>query len=63
MKTKTRYFNMKTNFGVETVDEIRRADWGTYKGYIAELRSMLSNYRIAGMNVYLSQRCTNNWKN
>lgn len=62
MKTTTRYFNMKTANGIETVDEIRRKDWNTHEEYISELRSMLSNYHLAGMNVYLSQRCANYWK-
>ena len=56
------YFNIKTNFGTETVDEINRSDWNTDKEYITELRSMLSNYRDCGMPVYLSQRCTKDWK-
>ena len=59
---KTVYFNMRGNYGVETVDEISRADFNTYKEYRKELNSMLSNYRLCGMPVYTSQRCTKDWK-
>ena len=57
-----KYFNIRTNYGVETVDEINRSDFKTYSEYKNELRRLLKEYRLAGMNVYLSQRCTNEWK-
>ena len=62
MKAKKIYFNMKTNFGVETVDQCINSEWETNKLYKAEIKSMLSNYHLAGMDVYLSSRCTNDWK-
>ena len=63
MKAKTIYFNIKTNFGVETVDQCISSEHENNKAYKAEIKSMLSNYHLAGMNVYLSTRCTNDWKN
>lgn len=58
-----KYFNLKSVYGVETVDQINRKDFGSYKEYKAELKNMLSGYMAAGMVVYLSQRCTNDWRN
>lgn len=63
MKVKTIYFNMKTNFGVETVDQCISSEYENMKAYRAEIKSMLSNYHLAGINVYLSYRCTKEWKN
>lgn len=63
MKVKTVYFNMKTNFGVETVDQCISSEHESNKDYKAEIKNMLSNYHLARMNVYLSSRCTNDWKN
>jgi len=60
---KTVYLNMKSSYGTETVDQICREDFATAKEYRTELRSMLSNYHLAGMNVYTSRRCTKEWKN
>jgi hypothetical protein len=63
MKKRTVYFNTKSCYGVETVDEITTTDFETYKDFRKELNSMLSNYHISGINVYTSNRCTNEWKN
>lgn len=57
------YFNIKTNNGVETVDQISDKDFPTYKEFINEKRRLLNEYRLSGINVYLSQRCTNDWRN
>ena len=56
-----RYFNLKTNQGTETVDELDRNDFKTYKEYRLELRRLKSQYFIAGMNVYISQRACKDW--
>ena len=58
-----KYFNFRSSYGVETVDQIDRKEFNTYKEYKAELKNMLTGYRDSGMNVYLSQKCTNDWKN
>ena len=56
------YFNMKSNYGVETVDQLDSKDFKTYKDFREELIRLRKEYRIAGMQVYTSQRCTNEWK-
>ncbi len=51
-----RYINIKTNGSIETIDEFE-----TY----GEARAMLLEYRLAypiGSLLYISQRCTNDWK-
>ena len=51
-----RYINFKGNHGVETVDELDRNDFESYKDFKKELNRLLTEYRLAGMNVYISQR-------
>lgn len=58
-----KYFNIKTIYGVETVDELNPKDFIKYQEYRAELKRVVKEYRMAGMDVYISQRCTNDWKN
>lgn len=58
----TKYFNMRTTYGVETVDELSRNDFPTLKEYRAELRRLVSEYRLAGMGVYISARSTRDWR-
>ena len=57
-----KYFNMKSNYGVETVDQLDSKDFNTYKEFREELIRLREEYRLAGMDVYTSQRCTNEWK-
>ena len=57
------YFNVKTEFKVETVDEINGELFATRKEYLAELKAMKENYRMVyGGSVYTSQRCTKEWR-
>tara|TARA_R110000803_G_scaffold10007_2_gene31068 strand:+ start:1603 stop:1779 length:177 start_codon:yes stop_codon:yes gene_type:complete len=56
-----KYFNLKTNQGTETVNQISRDEYGTFKEYKAELRRLLYEYRLAGMNVYTSQKACKDW--
>lgn len=58
-----RYLNIKTSYGIETVDEVRREDFNSHKEFIQELRRLKREYNIAGMLVYTSQRCTKEWNN
>lgn len=55
------YFNIKTIYGVETVDQLNRKDFQTYSEYIIELKRLKNEYRMAGMDIYLSQRATKEW--
>jgi hypothetical protein len=57
-----RYFNIKSIYGVETVDEINRKDYKTYRDFLTELRRLKKEYLLCGMNVYISQRSTKDWR-
>jgi hypothetical protein len=59
----TRYFNLKTPYGTETVDELSRNDFPTLKEYAAELRRLRTEYHLSGMSVYISTRSTKEWRN
>ena len=59
---KTVYFNMRSSYGVETVDELSLSDFDTYKEFRAEVRRLVSEYRVCGMGVYTSQRATKEWR-
>lgn len=56
-----RYINMRSQYGVETVDELNNSDFESYKAFRVELRRLISEYRLAGMNVYSSQRACKDW--
>ena len=58
----TRYLNMRTASGVETVDELNRDDFNSHKEFRKELRRLFGEYRLSGMAVYTSQRCTKEWR-
>jgi hypothetical protein len=58
-----KYFNLKTNYGIETIDCLDQFDFISYKDYRKELIRLLNEYRIAGMNVYISQRATKDYYN
>ena len=59
-----KYFNIKTQYGVETVDSIDQKDFigKSYKEFRQEVRRLLYEYHLAGMNVYISSRCTKDWR-
>ena len=59
----TKYLNMRSNYGVETVDELSTEDFETKKAFRAEINRLVSEYHLAGMGVYISVRCTKDWKN
>lgn len=58
----TIYLNMKTNQGIETVDEFTRTT-ESLREFRKYVNKMLTEYRVAGMDVYKSQRSTKDWKN
>lgn len=58
----TVYLNMVSSHGRETVDELSRGDFDTYKDFRKELQRLIGEYRLCGMNVYRSSRCCGNWK-
>jgi len=57
-----RYINFKSDNGLETVDELNSKDFKSLKLFFKELRRLLFEYRLAGMNVYASQKACKNWK-
>lgn len=59
--TMTRYLNMTTGYGVETVDELSLDDFTTYKEFYRELKRLEGEYLLAGMNVYISKRPDKTW--
>ena len=57
-----KYINMKSSYGTETVDELNPNDFPSRREFSVELRRLVNEYRIAGMDVYTSTRCTKDWK-
>jgi hypothetical protein len=57
------FFNIKTVYGVETVDHLQKSDFNDYQSFKAELNRLKNEYRAAGFNIYLSQRSTKNYFN
>ena len=58
------YFNFQPSSNiVETIDEISDKDFKTYNDFVLEKRRLLNEYRRCMKGVYLSQRCTKEWKN
>ena len=56
------YFNLKTKCGTETIDELNKEDFKTYKEFRNEVKRLLKEYRIAGIPTYTSQRACKGWK-
>ena len=67
MKNITRYFNMRGPYGVETVDELSSDEEGhnfkTRSDFNREINRLVTEYRMGGMPVYTSSRCTKDWRN
>jgi hypothetical protein len=59
----TTYLNMKGAYGIETVDEFTREVNQSPKEFRAYVSKMVSEYHLAGMNVYRSSRSTKDWAN
>ena len=62
---KTIYLNMRTVYGVETVDQFTQGEDAPQepKEFRKYVNEMVKNYRENNMHVYKSQRCTKDWKN
>lgn len=58
-----KYINTKTNYGVETVDQVELKDFPNSREFYAEIKRLVQEYRIAGINAYSSQRCDKTWNN
>lgn len=57
-----KYLNMKTAYGIETVDEVRKEDFESYREFKLELHRLVGEYILSGMDVYVSSRCSKCWK-
>lgn len=57
-----RYLNLKTVYGVETVDELELKDFKNRSSFNKELKRLKGEYHLAGMSVYSSQRAASNWR-
>lgn len=55
------YINFQGPAGRETVDELDSKDFKTYREYLKEARRLVSEYQLAGMDVYASSRKCKNW--
>ena len=62
---KTIYLNLKSQYGVETVDQFTQGEDAPQepKEFRKYVNEMVRNYREGGMHVYKSQRATKDWKN
>ena len=58
---KVKYINIKTDYGIETIDEIRLQEFKTRIDYIEEYKRLLNEYRLNGLNAWLSIRPCKNW--
>lgn len=68
-----RFLNMRSSYGVETVDSLYFDEFKQWdeirdlspceqrKAFKRELNRLISEYRLAGINVYLSQRPVKDW--
>ena len=63
---KSIYLTIRYSTGVETVDEFTKGSDNAPEGakeFRLYVNQMVKEYHLAGMNVYKSQRSTNEWKN
>ena len=58
----TIYLNTKTNKDTETIDEFSKEVNQNTKDFRKYVNQMVNEYRIAGINVYKSSRCTKEWR-
>lgn len=61
---KTIYLNMRTVYGVETVDQFTQGEDAPQepKEFRKYVNEMVRNYIEGGMHVYKSQRAARDWK-
>jgi len=59
---KTVYLNVRTVYGVETVDEFTQEPKQPLKEFNIYVRKMIAEYHLSGQNVYSSTRPTKEWK-
>ena len=57
-----KYINCKTSQGVETIDVLDSNDFKDSKEFKREIRRLISEYNMAGMNAYISIRSTKSYR-
>lgn len=64
MTRKTIYLNLRTPYGVETIDEFTQGENAPIetREFRIYVNQMVREYHLTNQNVYKSQRCTNEWK-
>lgn len=58
----TIYLNLKSNYGIETVDEFTREETQSPKEFRLYVNEMVREYHLAGQSVYKSSRSTKDWR-
>lgn len=56
------YLNYKTIGGIETIDEFQIEENQSYISFRKYVNQMISEYSLAGISVYRSNRCTKDWR-
>jgi len=56
------YYNIKTNHGIETVDELDPKDFASRREFLKERKRLRKEYWVAGIEVYTSARPTRDWR-
>lgn len=59
--SKRTFLNLRTNYGVETVDFVERNDYPNLTAYKQEVKRLRNEYQLAGMQVYSSNRACKEW--
>lgn len=58
-----KYFNIKTQYGVETIDQLSPIDFSNWLEFNKEIKRLKNEYHLSGMDVYISQRPCKDWEN
>lgn len=56
------YFNIKTIYGIETIDHLEKQDFSSYNEYKKEIKRLVNEYHLCKMYVYTSQRSTKEYR-
>lgn len=57
-----RYLNTRTEYGVETLDELDSADFKERREFAKELRRLREEYSMSGSPCWVSRRATKEWR-
>lgn len=57
-----RYLNTRTDYGVETLDELDSADFNGSREFSKELHRLREEYTMSGSPCWVSRRATKEWR-